>query len=227
MRRSEEVGTAFKIDSGEEIRKDADARGSETSSGIEADFAGKPVEAAVEGGDCIGEAKEAGIAADFADGAEDTDGPELLEDVGVAKDGGLERCGFVMGLMLAYAVEDGGNFRFRKAGIAEDLRRVSAGISHVIPATKGFRFLRAVADEDAEVVEPGCGTNDVAIVIETGANRFGERVETGLMAEFVTRAGLFQNDPTEDRKVIGWHRTFVTQSASPTLQMCQIQAVQR
>lgn len=164
------VGAAFVTNSGEEGLKDVDSWLSEAASGVEADFAGEFVQRAAERGDGVGEAGEAGVAADFANGAEDADGAELFEDVGVAEDDGFEGGGRVFGLVQTDRVEDGGDFLLREAGLAQDDRRLRAGIGHMIPGDEGIQFLGAIADKNAEVMEPGGGFDDVAIVVEIGAD---------------------------------------------------------
>jgi hypothetical protein len=209
-----EVGAAFGCDGGEKVRKDSNAGFGEAASGFETDFAGELIERASQRGNGIGEAMESRVAADFADGAQDADGAELLEDVGIAEDGGFEGRGLVAGLVLADAVEDGGDFGFGKAGFAEDLRGALAGESHVVPAAEGLGIFGAVADEDAEVVKPGRCADDIAIVVEAGADGFRERVQARLMAEFVDGASLFRNDPLQDLEVMGFHTKFVPESTA-------------
>jgi hypothetical protein len=210
--RSEKTGATFVIDGGEKIAQDADARRGEKACGIEANLAWQLVQAAAQGGDGVGEAGKAGIAADLANGAQDADGSELLEDVGVTQNRGFEGGGEVFGLVLPYGLEDGGNFGFGEAGIAENRRGLGAGVGDVIPAAEGFRFFRAVADEDAEIVKPRGGADHVLVVLEAVANCKCKRLQAGLVAELIHRPGLFQNETLKDLDVTRLHRSFVPQT---------------
>jgi hypothetical protein len=205
------VGAAFVTNGGEEVLKDVDSWFSETAGGFKADLTGKLVEPAAEGGDGVGKAGEAGVAADFADGAKDADGAELFEHIGVAEDDGFEGGGGVFGLVLADGVEDSGDFLFGEAGLAQDGGCLRAGIGHMIPGSEGVQFLGAIADKNAKVMEPGSGFDDVAIVVEIGADGGCKRGHTRLVAEFVDGEGLFQNDTAEGLQVIRRHTTFVSQ----------------
>jgi hypothetical protein len=216
-----EVGAALRRDRGEKIREDADARLSEAAGRLKPDFAGQLIQIAEQYCCRIRESGKTGIAADFADGAQDADPPELLEDIGVAQDGGLQRRGVIFGLMLADAVEDGGDFVLREACLTQDLRSTGAGIGYVVPEFQGFGIFGAIADKNTKIVEPGGGANHVSIVVKAGADGLGQLVEAGLVAEFVAGACLFQNDPAEDPEVMGCHRTFVPQIVLESGEMCQ------
>ena len=50
-----------------------------------------------------------------------------------------------------------------------------------------------MAEEDAEVVHPGSGKENVVVVSEPLAEAAGERVKAGLMAELIHRAGFGAN----------------------------------
>jgi hypothetical protein len=210
--RSEKTGATFVIHGGEKVAQDADARRGKTACGIEANLAWQLVQTAAQGSDGVGEAGKAGIAADLAHGAQDADSSELLEDVGVAQNRGFEGGGGVFGLVLPYGLEDGGNFGIGEAGIAENRRGLGAGVGDVIPAAEGFRFFRAVADEDAEIVKPGGGADHVLVVMEAVANRKCKRLQAGLVAELIHRPGLFQNETLENLDVTRLHRSLVPQS---------------
>src|SRR5579875_1216226 len=98
---SKEVRTTFVIYRAEELPQGGDARLGQALGGLEAELPGQFVQVAAEGGNGLGEAGKAGIAADFADGAEDANCPELLQDIGITKEGGLQGLGLVVGLVLA------------------------------------------------------------------------------------------------------------------------------
>lgn len=143
-----------------------------------------------EGGDGVGEGVEAGVAADFAGGAEDADGTELFEDVGVAEDGGFEGFGREGRLVGADALEDMDDFGAGETEGAEDGGRVLHGVGDVIPVVKLFGVVGAMAEEDAEIVQPACGVDDVVVIRHALADLLGEGVEAGLVAEFFDGLGF-------------------------------------
>ena len=107
---SEQIRTRLVTGSLQEIPQDGDARLGENAGALEADSAGQLIEIATEHGDRIGEPREPRIAADFAHRAEDSNGAQLLKDVGIADDGGLEGRRFIGGLVLADDLENGWYF---------------------------------------------------------------------------------------------------------------------
>ncbi|WP_433983504.1 hypothetical protein RBB78_20510 [Tunturiibacter empetritectus] len=82
----------------------------EGSGGVEFELIGESGELFFERRVSFGEGLEAGVAAEFGEGAGDSDGAELFEDVGVAGDGGLDGEGCVLRLVGADDFEDGGDF---------------------------------------------------------------------------------------------------------------------
>jgi len=207
---SEEVGTTFVIHSAKKGLEGGNARCGQTARGFEADFAGEVRQVASQGGDRIGKRDKAGIAADFADSAQDADCSKLLEDIGIAQNGGFNAGGFIVRLMLADHLEDRGDFIFGKARIAQDGGRMRTGIGDVVPAAEFLRIFGAVADEDAQIVEPGSRSYDVPVVVKAGSDQLGEAIETGLMAEFIDGKGLFPNEVVQVLKVIHRHELFVS-----------------
>lgn len=87
-------------------------------------------------------------------------------------------------------VQDRGELGFRKAELPQDLRRLAAGISHVVPGRQRGWVFRTMADEDPEVMQPRRSMEDVVIVRLTVGEPFGELVKPGLVAEFVRRLRL-------------------------------------
>lgn len=81
----------------------------------------------------------------------------------------------------------------------------------MVPGDEGIQFLWAIADKNAKVMEPGGCLDDIAVVVEIGADRECKRGQSGLVAEFVNGKGLFQNDTAQGLKVIRRHTTFVSQ----------------
>ncbi len=90
----------------------------------------------------FGEGAEAGVAAEFGEGAGDADGAELLEDVGVAGDGGFCGDGCVLRLVGADDFEDGGDFFFGEGRFLEDGWRFFDDVGYVVPGLEGFFGLR-------------------------------------------------------------------------------------
>ncbi len=209
-----EVGTTFVISGLEEGIEEGDSGRSEAPRGIQTDAAGKRRQIAPQRGYGIRKAEEAGVAADFADRPQNADGAELLEDVGVTQNGGLKGGGLIVRLVLADDIEDSGNFIFRKARTAQDSGCMRAGVSDVIPVAELFGIFGAVADEDAEIVQPGSGTDDVAVVFKAGSDQLGQTVEAGLMAKFVDGESLFPNEVVKGLKVIHRHEMVVAQNGA-------------
>ena len=69
----------------------------------------------------------------------------------------------------------------------QDVRCLAAGIGHVVPRCQRGGVLRAMADEDAEVMQPRRGMEDVVIVGLILGEPFREAVEPRLVAELVRR----------------------------------------
>ena len=87
-------------------------------------------------------------------------------------------------------VHDRGDLGFRKAELPQDLRRLAAGISNVVPLCQRGWVFRAMADEDPEVMQPSRSMEDVVIVGLTVGEPPRELVKPGLVAEFVRRLRL-------------------------------------
>jgi hypothetical protein len=209
---SEKIGTGLLFNGGEEGLEDDDAGFGEAAGGVEPNLAREVVEIAAQRGDGISEAREAGIAAHLADGAQDANGAQLLENIGIAKNGGFRRGGLILGLVLAHDLKDGGNFRFGEAGVAQDLRRVGAGIGNVIPPGEFLGTFGAIANENAQVVKPGGSHNDLVVVVQAGADRFDECLKAGLVSKFIDRPGLLPNQVPKTIEGTRVHVTFVPRS---------------
>lgn len=194
----------------EELPQDRSAGNGQPARTLEPQLAGKFVEVPAQDGDGIGEAGEPGIPADFAHDAKDADGAELLEDVGVAQEGGFDGIGLVLGLMLPDNAEDGRDFGLGKSNISKDLGGSVAGIGHMIPAGESCGVFGAMAHKDTKVMEPGCGGQDVSIVVDSGADGVHEGDQTGLVPEFVDRTCLRFDELGQPKDGIGSHETFVT-----------------
>lgn len=119
-----------------------------------------------EGVEGFGEGAEAGVAAEFGEGAGDADGAELFEDVGVVGDGGFEGEWLVVGLVGADDFEDCGDLFFGEGRFLQDCWRFFDDVGYVVPGFEGFCIFRAVADKDAEVVKPDGGEDYVVVVSE-------------------------------------------------------------
>jgi hypothetical protein len=191
-----------------ELLQDRNSGRSQAAGTLEAQFAGELLEVPAQDGHGIAEAGKARIAADLADGAQNAHGPELLEDVGVAEDGRLEGLRLVAGLVLKDGRDYCGYLLLREAHLAEKARGMGTGVSDMVPAREIFRIRRAMTDEDAQIVQPGSGNHNVAVMREIGAEDPGQLDQAGLMAKLIHRAGLGFN--VEGQLLKGSsHETFV------------------
>lgn len=207
---SKKVRTTFVMHGFEELPQDRNSGRSQTAGALKAQLARQDVEIPLQGGNGVGKTGKARIAADLADDAQDADGAQLLENVGVAENDGLNGFGFVAGLVLPDGREDGGDFVLREARIVENFRGLGTSIVNMVPAGEFGWILRAVADKDAEIVQPGGGDDDVPVVDKIGTKGLSQGKQTRLVAEFVHRESLGFNimgELFEDRT---GHRTFVT-----------------
>lgn len=202
---SEEVGTTFVIHSVKKGLKDGNPRGGKPAGRIEADPAWKRRQVAPQGGNGIREEMEPRIAADLADGAQDADGAQLLEDIGVAQDGRFDGAGLVVWLMLANDFQHRRYFALLKARLAQDGRSALTGVRYMIPAAKLLNIGRPMPDEDTEIVKPGSGADHIAVIFQPGSHLLGEAIEARLVAEFVDGKGLFPNEIVKCLKVIHRH----------------------
>ena len=207
---SKKVRTTFVMHRLEELPQDRNSGRSQTAGALKAQLARQDVEIPPENGNGVGKAGKARIAADLADDSQNSDGAQLLENVGVAKNGGLDGCGLVAGLVLPDGCEDGRDFVVGEAGCAEDFRSAGTSIVNMVPAGEFDWILGAVADKDAEVVQPGSRSDNVAVVDNVGANGLGQVQETRLVAEFVHREGLGFDVTGELFEGRTGHGTFVT-----------------
>ena len=82
------------------------------------------------------------------------------------------------------------NLGFRKAELPQYLRRLAAGISHVVPSRQRGRVLGTMAGENPEVMQPRRSEKHVIIAGLTLGKPFRELIKPGLMTEFVQRLGL-------------------------------------
>jgi hypothetical protein len=178
------------MDGQKELLEDRNPGRSHAARALEAQFARQFLEIPVQDGDGVSKAREARVAADLADDAQNTDGAELLKDIGVAEDGGFDCFRLVAGLVLLNSRKDGGNLVLGEARLAKDNGGVGAGIGDVIPAGQVVRILGAMSDKDAEIVEPGSGGDNVAVMREIGAEGLGEFDQAGLVTELIHRASL-------------------------------------
>ncbi len=78
-----------------------------------------------------------------------------------------------MGLVGADDFEDSGDLFGGEAGFFEDSRGFFGDVGYVVPGLEGVFVFGAVADEDAEIVEPDCGEDYVVVVGEVLADLFG------------------------------------------------------
>src|ERR1039458_9220773 len=100
-------------------------------------------------------------------------------------------------------VHDRRNLGFRKAKLPQYLRRLAAGISHMVPSRQRGRVLGTVADEDPEVMQPRRSEKHVIIAGLTLGQPFRKLVKPRLMTEFVQRLGLSADVFNNGRSVSG------------------------
>ncbi len=83
-----------------ELLQDCNSGRGQATGALKAQLTGKSLEIPAQDGNCVGKTRKPRVAADFADDAQDADGAELFEDVGVTEDGGLDRLRLIAGLVL-------------------------------------------------------------------------------------------------------------------------------
>lgn len=184
------IGTTFVIDGLQKRLQNGDAWLGQTAGTLQPQLVRQFAQIASEHRNRVRKAGKTRIAANLADRAENADGAELLENVGVAEDGGFECRRFVFGLVLANDIQHGRDFGLRKTCIAQDLRCMGAGIRDVTPAGEFGGLFGTIPDKDAEVVQPGRGADHVAIVAEIGADDRRQNIQTRLVTKFVDRTCL-------------------------------------
>jgi hypothetical protein len=192
-----------------ELPQDRNSGRSQAAGALEAKFAWQFFEIPAQDSNSVGETEKAGIAADLADDAQNADGTELLEDIGIAEDGGLDRFRLIDGLMLPDGRKNGGDPGLREAHLAEDNRGLGAGVGDVVPAGEIFGILGTVTDKNAEIVQPGSGGDNLLVVRNIGADGPGQFDQAGLVPELIHRAGLGFHEMGEAIKSCGGHDTFV------------------
>jgi hypothetical protein len=201
------------IDGSQKLLQDLDAWLGQAPGTREPDPARQLFEVATQYGYGIGESGKAGIATHFAHHAQDADCAQLFEDVGIAKNGGLNRCRFVFRLVLPNGIQDRGHLRFRKTRPVQDLRTAGTRIGNMVPASQLTRILWTMPDKHTQVVQPCSRQNDVAVIREAGTDGLGERREPRLVAKLVNRTSLGLNVTRQSSHVISTHETFVTRKS--------------
>ncbi len=165
----------------------------EGAGGIELQLRRQLFGVALQNTKCVFERDKAGVAADFTDGAKNGDSAELFEDVCLAQKNTFEG-----GRLAGWKVgpddfDDGRNFFRGKAESLEQARCFFERVGNVVPFSKRGWVFRTMANEDADVVEPGGGVEDVVVEWLILRNLFCEFVQARLMAEFVGWIGLGAN----------------------------------
>ena len=167
-----------------------EARLGEGACGIESQLWRQLFGIALENAKCVFEGAESGVASDFADGAENRDRAELFENVGVTQEDAFERSWIAGWKVGSDDLDNGWNFL---GGKAESLKQGGCffeRVSDVIPFCERDWVFGTMADEDAEVVQPGGGVEDVVVERLALRNLFCEFVEARLMGEFVGWPGV-------------------------------------
>ena len=110
------------------------------------------------------------VAAHFGQRAQGPDGAELLEDVGIAQNGGFGGVGIVERLMradgLAHAVKLIGG---KPAG-GKEFPGARNGVGNVVPALQFCLAHGPVPDIDAQVVHPCGGKEHVVVIVHAFAD---------------------------------------------------------
>src|ERR1035437_3287865 len=118
----------------------------------------------------------------------------------------------VLGLMGANNLLDGVKLLRRESPSWKQLTRPGDGIGHMIPGLQLLRVLWPVADEDAQIVHPCGGKENIIVVIEALAQTSCQGVKAGHVAELVCGIGCGAN-VSDDRVPPGlvFHRVFAGQ----------------
>src|SRR5277367_948235 len=104
------------------------------------------------------------------------------------------------------------NLVARKSSFGEDDGGAVARVFHVVPLPQEFRIFGAIANKDADIVEPRRGIDDVVIVGLTFSYGACKRIQTGLMPIFIHRARLAVNEVGDQSAKIQSHVISVEQA---------------
>jgi len=105
--------------------------------------------------------------------------------------------------MRADRVENGRYFFLRKMELLQQIRRAFDGIGHIVPRGQGCSILGPVADEYAEVMQPGGCKDYVLIEWLVNGELAGKSEKSWLMAELVGRFGLGPDVIDDGLAVVG------------------------
>ena len=86
--------------------------------------------------------------------------------------------------------DDRGDFWGGKPELLQEGRRRFGGVGNVVPGRQRRQIFRTMANEDAEVVQPGRCIEHVVIEGLIFGKLRGQAIKPGLMAELVGRFGL-------------------------------------
>jgi len=138
----------------------------------------------------VGMAHEPRVAAYFADDAENRDGSELFQQIGIPQQRAFKAGRLARGQVRPDSFKGCGNLVLREPELPENRRHFSGRIRHVVPGRKRRRFFRPMPDEDPEVMHPGRRIQDVVIVGFVFCQPPSEAVQPRLVAELIRRLCL-------------------------------------
>ncbi len=127
------------------------------------------------------------IAPGLADGAQYACHPQLLQDVCITQQDAFNAAGIFGRQVLADGLHDEGDFVAREIHLFQQGRRLFHGIFHIVPGSQGCWIRRPVADENAQVVQPCGGMQDIVIIALLLRQAARQRIQPGLVAEFIGR----------------------------------------
>ena len=158
---------------------------------------------ALKDAESVFEGAKACIAPNFADSAENADSAELFENVRVAQKNAFKGGWATGGKMRPDDFDDGWNFFVGKTESLKQAGRFFERVSDVVPFSKRGWIFGAMANEDAQVVEPRGSIKDFVIERLILRELFCELVKARLVAEFVGRVGLGADVIGDGGAVIG------------------------
>lgn len=166
----------------------ADLRLGKSARAIESEMARQRFQSAAQRSDGVGELGKSGIASHFRYCTHYAHGAELFQDIRIPQDHTFDGGRLAGWLMRADGLANGWNLLGWKAQSPKNRRCMLRGVGDVIPSGELFRIFRALANEHAQIVQPGRRANHVVIVLMSLADLSRKRVEAGLVPELVDRS---------------------------------------
>jgi hypothetical protein len=186
-------GAGFRIEIAQKRFQQLNTRLSQRARGIEVKLSRESFQRCSEGSRRRREIGEPAITANLGNRAHDANGSELFEDISVTEDFTLNGRGNSGWLMCANGFHDRGNLRGWKLNVTQYLRRLGDCIGGVVPGCERLRVFRAMTNEHADVVQPGCGKHDIVIVDVVLSYFQCQGVQPRLMTELLYGTSLPPN----------------------------------